>query len=152
MAERYQQPSQENSAAQAAEDLAVLFPDQIITLQGQAITVTEYPFMTWLALKPLCTEIIQQFANFMQDDQEVFIDDFLECFENNFDIIQKLLSESIHQPISFLEPLLKDEMDNLLLTWWGVNKHFFLQGANRIVRKIKTTTQQQSDGQTSSSA
>ena len=39
MAKRVQAQSQEPSAAQAAEDLSVLMPDQIIPLAGQQITV-----------------------------------------------------------------------------------------------------------------
>lgn len=149
MAERPHTTSQVISVAeQAAEDLKVLFPDLNIQLQGEDILVTEYPFMKWLELKPLCSGIILQFAEFMQDEQSLIVDDILECFENNFSTMQKLLSESIHKPITFLELLKKHEMDTLLVTWWGVNKHFFLQGANRILRKIKL----QSDGLTSSSA
>lgn len=149
MVKKVDNPNQPNeSAAQAAEDLEVLFPDQNITLQGQDITVTEYPFMTWLALKPSCTDIIQQFAEFIQNEKELLVDELFECFEDNFDSMRKLLSESIHQPITFFEPLTQTEMEELFLTWWGVNKHFFLQSAQRLVRKSKTL----SDGQTSSSA
>lgn len=148
MVKKVDNPNQPNeSAAQAAEDLEVLFPDQNITLQGQDITVTEYPFMTWLALKPSCTDIIQQFAEFISAEKDVDLDEILECFENHFEIMRTLLCESIHKPVEFLKRLSDAEMQLLLLTWWGVNKHFFLKSAHRIVRKTKT----QSDGQTSSS-
>ncbi|MBJ8477172.1 DUF6631 family protein [Acinetobacter bereziniae] len=149
MVKKVNHPDQPNeSAAQAADDLAVLFPDQNITLQGQTITVTEYPFMTWLALKPSCTDIIQQFAAFFRDDVDVKVDDIFECFEDNFDSMKHLLSESIHQPEAFLAKLSDSEMNTLFITWWMINKHFFLQSAYRLVRKSKTP----SDGQTSSSA
>lgn len=148
MVKKVDNPNQPNeSAAQAAEDLEVLFPDQNITLQGQDITVTEYPFMTWLALKPSCTDIIQKFAEFLREDAEVKVDDIFECFEDNFDSMKPLLSESIHQPEAFLAKLTDSEMNTLFITWWMINNHFFLQSAYRLVRKSKTP----SDGQTSSS-
>lgn len=149
MAERVSPTSQDTSAAeQAAEDLTVLFPDQTIKLLGEAISVTEYPFMKWLELKPICIEMNQQFADFISAEKDVDVDEILECFENHFEIMQTLLCESIHKPVEFLKKLPDAEMQLLLLTWWGINKHFFLKSAHRIVRKTKT----QSDGQTSSSA
>lgn len=150
MAERYQgDGSQDTSAAEnAAEDLSVLFPDQSILLGEKTVTVQEYPFMTWIELKPQCSEINSQLAAFMTREAEVSIDELLECFEDNFQIIQKLLAVSISESNEYLKTLSDDEMQSLMLTWWGVNKHFFLRSANRILRK----TNQQSDGQTSSSA
>lgn len=150
MAERYQgDGSQDTSAAEnAAEDLSVLFPDQTIPLGGKTVTVQEYPFMTWIELKPQCSEINSQLAAFMTREADVSIDELLECFEDNFQIMQKLLSVSISESIEYLKTLSDDEMQSLMLTWWGVNNHFFLRSANRILRK----TNQQSDGQTLSSA
>jgi len=149
MAERVNSTSQDTSAAeQAAEDLTVLFPDQTIQLLGEAISVTEYPFIKWLELKPICIEMNQQFADFISAERDVDVDEILECFENHFEVMQTLLCESIHKPVEFLKRLSDAEMQLLLLTWWGVNKHFLLKSAHRIVRKNKT----QSDGQTSSSA
>ncbi len=151
MAERVdEQPSQDTSAAEkAAEDLTVLLPDQTIELLGKKIIVTEYTFMQWLELKPLCTEITQQFADFINAEKDVDADDILECFENNFKVMQTLLCVSISASLDFLKRLKDADMQALLLTWWGVNKHFFLRSAHRMVRaQIK----QQSDGQTSSSA
>ena len=43
--------SKKESAAQAAEDLNVIFPDLTITINGQPVSVLEYPFMTWLEIK-----------------------------------------------------------------------------------------------------
>lgn len=150
MAERYQgDGSQDTSAAEnAAEDLSVLFPDQSILLGEKTVTVQEYPFMTWIELKPQCSEMNSQLAAFMTREAEVSIDELLECFEDNFQIMQKLLAVSISESNEYLKTLSDDEMQSLMLTWWGVNKHFFLRSANRILRK----TNQQSDGQTSSSA
>ena len=149
MAERVEQSSQDTSAAEnAAEDLSVLFSDQSILLGEKTVTVQEYPFMTWIELKPQCSEINSQLAAFMTREADVSIDELLECFEDNFQIMQKLLAVSISESNEYLKTLSDDEMQSLMLTWWGVNKHFFLRSANRILRK----TNQQSDGQTSSSA
>lgn len=101
MAKRVQAQSQEPSAAQAAEDLSVLMPDQIIPLAGQQITVREYPFMAWLKLKPICGPVIEDFAGFLSRGDDIELDELLESFENHFQIMQKLYAESIQQPIEF---------------------------------------------------
>lgn len=145
MAKRVQAQSQEPSAAQAAEDLSVLMPDQIIPLAGQQITVREYPFMTWLKLKPICGPVIADFADFLSRGDDIELDELLESFENHFQIMQKLYAESIQQPIEFLESLKDDEMTLLMVTWWSVNKHFFLKSASRLLR----TLQKPPDGVTS---
>jgi hypothetical protein len=149
MAERVPQ-SQDNSAADnAAEDLNILFPDQSLLIANEQITVTEYPFMTWIELKPLCKPLIEEFTEFMRRGDDVAADELLECFENHFQILQTLLCKSIDKPVEFLEKLSYSDMQILLLTWWSVNKNFFLQSANRLLR---AATKTQSDGQTSSSS
>lgn len=149
MAERYNgDGSQDTSAAEnAAEDLSVLFPDHTIIIADQSIRVTEYPFIKWLELKPLCSGLIAELAMLSGQDQ-IEVDEIFECFENHFDVMKTLFCESIHKDISFLSKLSDTDIQMLMLTWWGVNKHFFLRSAKRILRK----TNQQSDGQTSSSA
>lgn len=152
MAERTPESgSQDTSAAdqQAAEDLTILFPNQTIPIGGQQVTVQEYAFMQWLELKPLCTEITQQFADYVRDEKNVDVDEILECFENNFKTMQALLCASTATSVEFLKKLKSDEMEVLLFTWWGVNKHFFIRSAQRIVRAQKKL---EPDGQTSSSA
>lgn len=149
MAERVEeQLSQDTSAAeQAAEDLNVLFPNQTIPIGGKYILVQEYPFVKWLELKPQCLPIIEVLSTFA-DQEQIFIDDLIECFEDHFDLMKMLYSESIQQPIEFLAQLKADEMELLMFTWWAVNKHFFLKSVARLLRKkIKL-----SDGQTSSNA
>ena len=150
MAERVEeQLSQDTSAAeQAAEDLNVLFPNQTIPIGGKSILVQEYPFVKWIELKPLCTDFIEQLASMVKQENILF-DDLLEFFENNFQIMQKLLGESIEQPFEFLKTLKDEEMDLLLLTWWTVNKHFFLKSVERLLRK---TQEKPSDGSISSNA
>lgn len=146
MAERVEPKSRESSAAeQAAEDLTVMFPSQKMQLLGSEIAVQEYPFMTWVELKPRCLAIIEAFSVFIEQD-EIQVDELLECFENHFQIVKILISKSIQQDESFLAQLTDAEMQLLMLTWWSVNKHFFLRSASRLLR---AKTKQQSDGQTS---
>lgn len=148
MAERSQgDESQDTSVAgQATEDLTVLFPNQSIPIGGKLIAVQEYPFVKWIELKPQCILIIEALSTFA-DQEQILVDDLVECFEDHFDLMKMLYSESIQQPIEFLNQLKADEMELLMYTWWAVNKHFFLKSVGRLLRKkIKT-----SDGQTSSS-
>lgn len=149
MAERVNPSSREPSAAeQAAEDLTVIFPDSSIQISGEAIIVSEYPFMQWLELKPLHTEFLNELAELVgQSDQGIDIDELMEFFEDQFQHVQALISASIDRPVEFFKTLKSDESETLILTWWNVNKHFFLRSVHRILRKRKKA---QLAGQTSS--
>lgn len=139
----------QNSAAQAAEDLNVLFPDVSITVAGQQVVVREYPFMQWLELRVDCGELIESLAELISQKDEVETDELLEFFENHFQEIKVLILESIAGDAQFLSQLNDVEMQNLIFTWWRVNKHFFLRSAFRLVR---TKIQRQSAGLASSIA
>lgn len=148
MAERVAKPTPDTSAAaSAAEDLSVLFPDQTIELMGKTVTVIEYRFIQWLKLKTKSAELIEVFAEFLKA-KDVDLNDILECFEDHFELIQELLIEATSLSLDFLEQLSDEDMQALLLMWWSVNKHFFLRGADRLLRKTQKT---QSDIATSSS-
>lgn len=150
MAEKVVQPtiSQDSSAAKAAEDLNILMPNKTIPIGGENIEVKEYPFMVWLKLKPRCHGLVEDLAEFLDREDDILTDELLEFFENHFQFMTTLLCESIHQPVEFLEQLSDEEMNLLLMTWWVVNKHFFLKSANRLLR-AKALKDQPSDGQTS---
>ena len=138
--------AKKESAAQAAEDLNVIFPDLTITINGQPVSVLEYPFMTWLEIKSACGDLIEALAEFLGQQDNINADEILEFFENHFHEIQPLVLKSLNIPIQ-LDQLSDTEMQNLLFAWWQVNKHFFLRSAFRLIR-----TKTQSDGQTSSNA
>lgn len=149
MAGKYTPQDEPSAAEQAAEDLTVLFPEVTIPIGGKTITVQEYSFMKWLELKPICEPVFEDFAEFIDRKDDILNDEILECFENNFQIMQTLYCESIQQDVEFLSTLKDTEMQILMITWWGVNKHFFIKSAKRLLR---TKQKHATDGQTSSSA
>lgn len=141
--------AKKESAAQAAEDLKVLFPDTTLVIANEHVVVHEYPFMTWLKLRPRCGDLLESFGELISNQDTLIQDDVLELFENNFHEIEFLILESIQRDQAFLSKLTDAEMQNLIFTWWDVNKHFFLRSAFRLVRTKKQT---QSAGQASSTA
>ncbi len=150
MAERVKPESRESSAAEkAAEELTVIFPDASITIAGEKIIVAEYPFIQWLELKPLHTEFLDELAELVGHSEEgLLIDDIMEFFENQFlQHVRVLISASINKPTEFFKPLKSDEVEELTLSWWSVNKHFFLRSVQRTLRKQNKVLL---DGQTSS--
>lgn len=147
MAKKLEKPtnkSQKESAAQAAEDLKVVFPDVTIMVAGESIVVREYPFIKWLELKPNCGDLIESLSELVNQSENISHDQVLEFFETQFHEIEFLIRESINRDFEFLETLNDAEMQNVLFTWWRVNQHFFLRSAFRLVR---TKIQTQSDGQ-----
>ena len=149
MAKRVKPQKSQNSAAQAAEDLSVMFPDSTIVIAGEQVEVQEYPFIKWLELKVNCGEVIETLAELLTEHEIIQPDHLLEFFENQFQEIEFLIRQSISREFEFLEKLSDDDMQKLIFTWWRVNQHFFLRSAFRLIR---TTTPQQFDGQQSSTA
>ena len=141
--------AKKESAAKAAEDLKVIFPDSTIMIAGENIVVSEYSFIKWLELKVHCGDVIESLAELLTEHDEIQPDSLLEFFEIQFQEIEFLIRESINRDFEFLETLSDAEMQKLIFTWWRVNQHFFLRSAFRIVR---TTIPQQFDGQQSSTA
>lgn len=139
---------EENSQAeteQAVHDLSVLFPNQTVFIQGQNITVNEYPFIQWLQLRQQYSAFIDKFTALMSNQDDVLVDDVLMFFEDEFADVQGLILASINQSSDFLNKVSAGEMEALMLTWWQVNKHFFIKSMVRIMRKNQNTAK--SDGQ-----
>ena len=141
--------AKKESAAKAAEDLKVIFPDSTIMIAGENIVVSEYSFIKWLELKVHCGDVIESLAELLTEHDEIQPDSLLEFFEIQFQEIEFLIRESINRDFEFLETLSDAEMQKLIFTWWRVNQHFFLRSAFRLIR---TTIPQQFDGQQSSTA
>lgn len=137
MAKRVQQQEQPtSSAADAALDLATIFPESTISINGENITVNEYPFVTWVGLKQHHHQFIAQLTQLVADaDDHLLVDDLLEFFEDHFTDMCSLISDSIHKPWEWLDTLQDSDMQQLVLTWWQVNKHFFLRAIGRNLRK-----------------
>lgn len=149
MAERVEPTSREPSAAeQAAEDLTVMFPDASLKIGAETIIVSEYPFMQWLKLKSAHQPFLEELAELVgHTDGGIEVDELMEFFENQFQHVKTLISASIDRQAEFFTTLKSNEMDTLILTWWGVNKHFFLRSVHRTLRKQNKVLL---DGQTSS--
>lgn len=137
MAERVEPTHPEPSAAeQAAEDLSVMFPDSSITIAGETVIVTEYPFLQWLELKPLHTEFLASLAELVgHSDSGIELDELMEFFEDQFEHVQALIAASIDRPLEFFKPLKEAVINELVITWWHVNKNFFLKSVRRTLRK-----------------
>jgi len=139
MAERVEKLTPASSVADSAtEDLSVLFPDISIELQNKQVIVREYKFMQWLRLKPQCADFIEDLVDVLKCETDVQVDDILELFESNFDLVKTMVIASTQCTLEFLELLGDDDMQSLLWTWWNVNKHFFLRSANRLLRPVAT--------------
>lgn len=141
---------EENSQAeheQSAQDLNVLFPNHRIFINGKQLTVQEYTFVEWLQLRQQYAVFINKFTALMTEHDDVLVDDVLAFFEDEFADVQGLILASIGQSADFLAKVSANEMESLMLTWWQVNKHFFMKSVVRAMRKnTKNQTMPQSDG------
>ncbi len=146
LAQLEREENAQTESQQAVHDLSVLFPNQTVFIQGQNITVNEYPFVQWLQLRQQYSAFIEKFIALMSHQDDVLVDDVLMFFEDEFADVQGLILASIGQSADFLAKVSAGEMESLMLTWWQVNKHFFIKSMVRIMRKNQNTAKL--DGQT----
>lgn len=135
LAQLEREENAQTESQQAVHDLSVLFPNQTVFIQGQNITVNEYPFVQWLQLRQQYSAFIEKFTALMSNQDDVLVDDVLMFFEDEFADVQGLILASINQSSDFLSKVSASEMESLMLTWWQVNKHFFLRSMVRAMRK-----------------
>lgn len=146
LAQLEREENAQTETEQAVHDLSVLFPNQTVFIQGQNITVNEYPFVQWLQLRQQYSAFIDKFTALMSNQDDVLVDDVLMFFEDEFADVEGLILASINQSSDFLSKVSAGEMEALMLTWWQVNKHFFIRSMVRIMRKNQD--KMKSDGQT----
>ncbi len=111
------------------DDLAVLFPDVQLRIGGQEITVRELRFAQQIQfnaeLAALADELSQA-ANVYEASPRA-INTLLDVLINHWPNLKQLVAASVEQDVAWIEALNGDEGEALLMTWWTVNRGFFVR-------------------------
>ena len=111
------------------DDLAVLFPDVQLRIGGQEITVRELRFAQQIQfnaeLAALADELSQA-ANVYEASPDA-INTLLDVLMSHWPSLQNLVATSVEQDVAWIEALSGDEGEALLMTWWTVNRGFFVR-------------------------
>lgn len=112
-----------------ADDLEILAPDVTLELAGEAVTVMEYRFLTGLQadamMKPFRQALVALFANARPGDFDYA--ELAAVFGRYPVLVRDLIALSIQRPPDWVAQLSDDDGQTLLMTWWRVNSHFFVQ-------------------------
>ncbi|MFT0211832.1 DUF6631 family protein [Pseudomonas sp. F1_0610] len=114
------------------EELAVLFPDASIRIGEQDVSVKELRFGQQIKFNSQLAALADDLSqiNGLYEGNADSINAMLDVIAQHFDAIQPVILASCEQSIDF-DQLTGDEGEALLLTWWSVNKNFFVR---RLVR------------------
>lgn len=111
-----------------AEDLAILHPDQTLTIAGRELTVREYRFVEGLRLQPLFAPFLDDLYASLQDGERVpELHHLVQIMGQHQVQIMELVAISAQVEAGWIEQLTDDDGMQLLYTWWAVNAGFFMR-------------------------
>ena len=121
------------SAAPAAEretsDMEVLHPERTVILGGEEITVREYGNVEWLRLLPTVEPMVSAVTQMLASPDEPNYEVVLNTIAVHTDQMLPLVLQTVGRDLEWLETLPPADVESLLMVWWGVNYHFFVQRA-----------------------
>lgn len=117
------------AVASAAQELEVLHPERHLTLGGRAVVVREYGGVEWLRLQAKAAPLANALAAMIGAGQVPGYSTVLDAVADNVDAILPLVAQACDLAPEDLEAFTPDEIDALLMAWWGVNGRFFIQRA-----------------------
>ena len=138
MAERIPKPPKAKAAPKgraqaAAPDIEVLHPEREVDLSTGSVTVREYGNVEWLRLLPQAEPLVASVTEMLSALIVPSYEDVLAAIAHHTDALLPLVVQAADQDMAWLETLKGNDLENLLMTWWGVNGHFFVRRAqNRV--------------------
>lgn len=145
-----QKPAAEK--ASAAEQLAVHDPNVSLTIAGRAITVREYGFFEGLRMAARGEAFIDGLQQLVEQNGELRFERIRHLFGVHEDAVIEMAAASATVEPEWVRGLNKNNIDNFLATWFGVNGGFFAHEALLGMRETRRRAAMILLGQTSSSA
>ncbi len=104
----------------------ILFPDRQININGQIITVSEFTFLQGMQLNHIAQPLIAAIGKALTEDSEPGFSALSEIFATYSDALIELVSVSTGMAADDIASLSDTEGQMLLMTFWSVNKSFFI--------------------------
>lgn len=119
-------------------DADVLFPNIEVKIKNEVITVKEFSFIQGMKINAIAQPMIKDLSSFFTDENADF-SAMSSVFDAHAELLIHLMSISSTMPVEWFETLTDSEGQSLLMTFWSVNKSFFI---NRLLLKNMETQQQ----------
>lgn len=114
--------------AEGDQDLAILNPQQTITIAGRTITVREYGFVEGLHLRPLTQPILDAlYELFANSGTPPELEDILAVLAAHAEALVTLMSRAADVDECWVAGLGQDDGYALTMVWWSVNGPFFIR-------------------------
>lgn len=121
------------AAAQKPSDMEVLHPERIVPLGGETITIREYGNLEWLRALPKAAPLVEAIAEMLSGPEEPTYELVLATIATHTDALLPLILQAADRDLAWFESLPPTDAELLLMAWWGVNGHFFVQRASNRV-------------------
>lgn len=122
------------------DDLSVLHPNRSITVVDPStgkdvhLVVREYGFEESLELRPLTNLIVDALYRAFQMKEQLSGDEVLDVLGSHAKLVKALVARATDTNEAWLQHLSPLDTENVALTWWGVNRDFFVMRATRRLR------------------
>lgn len=116
----------EAQAAEGANDLQVLHPNLVATLNGREVTVREYGFVEGLQLQPLLQPFLEGLYELIKADSLPPLDQIVALIGYHTEVVLEAVAISADVELDELKGL-KSQIEGrtLLMKWWTANGPFF---------------------------
>jgi hypothetical protein len=116
-------------AKEGADDLAVLFPDRRLSIDGVDVLVRELRFEEQLANHHLLKPIADAFAAMPPESfsDPAAVNTVLDLLAEHWTTVRQLVALSCGQSVEWVGALRPQDGEALLLTWWAANQGFFVR-------------------------
>ena len=128
------------AAQQQPSDLEVLHPERDVKLSVGKFTVREYGNVEWLRLLPQAEPLVASLTEMLQALMAPSYEDVLMAIARHTDALLPLVAQAVDRDMDWIETLQGNDLENLLMTWWWVNAHFFVRRAQN---RVAVTYQEQ---------
>lgn len=119
----------QKTAPQQPSDLEVLHPEREVKLSVDTVTVREYGNVEWLRLLPQAEPLVANITAMLSAGAPPSYEDVLAIIAHHTDGLLPLVVQSVDRDVDWVETLNSNDLEALLMHWWGVNGHFFVNRA-----------------------
>lgn len=133
------------------DELEILHPERTLVLGDLTITVREYGGVEWLRLLPQARPLIDELSALLEARSAPSYEAALAALAAHIDQCLPLVAQAADLTCEQLAALDPEQIEQLLLVWWGINGRFFLaRSINRIaVQAVERQTRAASAGASS---
>lgn len=107
-------------------DAEILFPDEFVTIEGDAVLVREFRYLEGLRAIALARPLLNGLAELLEGGEidALALDGLIA---EHYTAWIELISISTDQPAAWIEGLSSREGQALSMTFWRVNSRFFME-------------------------